>query len=41
MFRFGSYQSGPVLDVNSFQGDVRAFLFETEPKIRLYSVDHG
>ena len=41
VFRFGSYQSGPVLDLTGYQGDVRGFLFETEPKMKLYAADKG
>ena len=41
VYRFGSYQSGPILDLTGFQGDVRGFLFSTEPKIKLMSADKG
>lgn len=40
-YRFGSYQSGPINDVSSFQGDLRGFLFTMEPKIRFMTTDHG
>jgi hypothetical protein len=39
--RFGTYQSGPILDLNSFQGDYRGFLFSVEPKIKVMSADKG
>lgn len=41
IYRFGSYQSGPILDVNTFQGDVRGFLFQTEPTMKLMATDKG
>lgn len=38
---FGTYQNGPVRDVNSFQGDLTAFMFSIEPNLRFMTTDRG
>ncbi len=38
---FGTYQNGPVKDVNNFQGDITGFLFSIEPNVRFMTTDRG
>ena len=38
---FGTYQNGPVKDVNTFQGDLTGFMFSIEPNVRFMTTDRG
>jgi hypothetical protein len=38
---FGTYQNGPVKNVNVFQGDLTGFLFSIEPHVRFMTTDRG
>ena len=41
VYKFGSYQMGPIRDVVAYQGDLRGFLFSIEPNIRFMTTDKG
>ena len=38
---FGTYQNGPVKNLNVYQGDLTAFMFTIEPYIRFMTTDRG
>lgn len=38
---FGAYQSGPVRDLMSYQGDLNGFMFTIEPHIKFLTTGNG
>ena len=38
---FGTYQNGPIRDLNTVQGDLTAFMFSLNPKIKFMTTDKG
>lgn len=41
VYRFGSFQTGPIRDIVGYQGDLRGFMFSIEPNIRFMTTDKG